>query len=736
MQDFLTTGFTAEEHKQFLLLPEGPELFEYLGKISEPLRLRDFHNHTLGLGLPEFNPPVQMSPILSFLAMPIRHRGQSTGVIYLGDKSKGREFSSEDEEALAMFASQAATVIANARRHRDEQRARADLEALVNTTPVSVLVFDAKTGELKSVNREARRIVGDLHEPDRAAEDLLDELTVRRADSRETSLAEFPLSQALQVGETVRAEEIVLQTPDGRSVTTLVNATPIRSEQGEVESVVVTLRDMTPLKELERMRAEFLAMVSHELRTPLTSVKGSITTLLDPTAFLNPAETLQFHQIIDAQTDRMRELIADLLDVARIESGMLSVFPKPTEVANLVSEANNAFQSGGGKHALHIDLAPDLPRIMADRLRMIQVLSNLLANAARHSSNASPIRVSVSREGLLVVISISDKGKGIPAASLPHLFRKFSRIDAEDQGGDTGLGLAICKGIVEAHGGRIWAASDGPGLGTTITFTVPTVEEPGNVPPAKPTQPSTRSSSQALKERVRILAVDDDPQALKYVRDALSKAGYTPIVTGDPQEALALMYEKKPHLVLLDLMLPGTDGIELMQEILAIDEVPVIFLSAYGQDHFIARAIDMGAADCVVKPFSPTELTARIRGALRKWAGPDPLEPFVLGELVIDYVTRQVTLAGERVRLTAIEYRTLVELSRNAGQVLTYEYLLKKIWGVEGYGDLRPMRTVMSTLRRRLGDDADNPIYIFTEPRVGYRMAMADTRKTEPPESL
>ena len=101
------------------------------------------------------------------------------------------------------------------------------------------------------------------------------------------------------------------------------------------------------------------------------------------------------------------------------------------------------------------------------------------------------------------------------------------------------------------------------------------------------------------------------------------------------------MYEKRPHLVLLDLMLPGIDGIELMQEILEIDEVPVIFLSAYGQDQIIARAFDMGAADYVVKPFSPTELAARIRGALRKWVGPDPLEPFVVGELVIDYVTRQ-----------------------------------------------------------------------------------------------
>ena len=231
---------------------------------------------------------------------------------------------------------------------------------------------------------------------------------------------------------------------------------------------------------------------------------------------------------------------------------------------------------------------------MADRLRMIQVLNNLLANAARHSPEALPISVRTSREGLLVVISVSDKGKGIPAANLPQLFRKFSRLDAENQGGDTGLGLAICKGIVEAHGGRIWAESDGPGQGTTISFTVPAVEHPEKSSAAKPTQPSHRSSSQAVEERVRILVVDDDLLALRYIRDALTKAGYTPVVTGDPQEALNLMYEMKPQLALLDLMLPGTDGIEPMKEIQEISAVPVIFLSAYDQDHFIARAIDTG----------------------------------------------------------------------------------------------------------------------------------------------
>ena len=736
VQDFVTHGVTSDAARMFWTMPHHTKFFEHLGKISEPLRVKDFQGYVRQLGLPEFNPPVEISPILSFLMAPILHLNELAGHIYVGEKGEGREFTREDEEVLVVFASQAALVIANARRYREEQETRAYLETLINTSPVGVAVFNAKTEELVSYNREMARMCEGLRTPGDSLEQLMKTMTIRRADGREYTLAEVPVGQSLLDEGPVPAEEIVYSVPDGRSMAALVNGTPIRAQDGEIISFVFTLQDMTPLKELERMRAEFLAMVSHELRTPLTSVKGSITTLLDPSASLNPSETQQFHRIIDTQADRMRELIADLLDVARIESGTLSVFPKPSDVAALVEEADSAFRSGGGEHDLHIDLEPDLPWIMADRLRMVQVLSNLLANAARHSSDRLPIGVRAAREGLLVVVSVTDRGKGIPAASLPHLFRKFSRLDAEEQGGDTGLGLAICKGIVEAHGGRIWAESDGPGLGTTVTFTVPTVEQPGNVAPVRPSQPSTRSAPPALKERVRILAVDDDLQALRYVRDALAKAGYTPIVTADPQEAPALMYEKRPQLALLDLMLPGTDGIELMQELLAIGEVPVIFLSAYGQDQLIARAIDMGAADYVVKPFSPTELTARIRGALRKWSGPDPVEPFVVGELVIDYITRQVTLAGERVRLTAIEYRTLVELSLNAGQVLTYEYLLRKIWGVKGYGDLRPMRTVISTLRRRLGDDADNPIYIFTEPRVGYRMASADAREVNPSGSL
>ena len=149
----------------------------------------------------------------------------------------------------------------------------------------------------------------------------------------------------------------------------------------------------------------------------------------------------------------------------------------------------------------------------------------------------------------------------------------------------------------------------------------------------------------------------------------------------------------------------------------------MIFLSAYGRDELVARAFNLGAADYVVKPFSPTELAARIAAALRRQASPEPLEPYLLGDLAIDYAERRVTLAGTLVHLIPMEYRLLAELSANAGRVLTYGRLLERVWGERGGGDLRPMRTIV----RKLGDGADSPGYIFTEPRVGYWMPQGGT---------
>ncbi len=213
------------------------------------------------------------------------------------------------------------------------------------------------------------------------------------------------------------------------------------------------------------------------------------------------------------------------------------------------------------------------------------------------------------------------------------------------------------------------------------------------------------------------------------MREALSKSGYVPVVTGDPHEVPTLIEEHRPQLVLMDLVLPGIDGIEVMKRILEDTVIPIIFLSAYGHEEAIARAFDAGADDYVIKPFSPTELTARIRAALRKrpaQASPAPLTPFVLGNLTIDYAARKVAVEGHTVRMTDIEYRLLVELSINAGRILTYNYLLERIWLAWGSTDNRRLRSAVKNIRRKLHDEASNPTYIFNEPRVGYRLGMPE----------
>ena len=150
-------------------------------------------------------------------------------------------------------------------------------------------------------------------------------------------------------------------------------------------SVIATMQDMTPLEDLERLRAEFLGMVSHELRTPLTAIKGSAASALSSTSPLNPAEAYQFFRIIDQQADHMRSLINDLLDVTRIETGTLSITPEASSMAFLVDQAMAAFRGGGAGNRVEVDLPPDLLPVAADGQRVVQVLVNLLSNASKYS---------------------------------------------------------------------------------------------------------------------------------------------------------------------------------------------------------------------------------------------------------------------------------------------------------------------------------------------------------------
>ena len=724
VREFITSGITSEERQLLGSLPKGLGLLGYLNEIQEPLRLADLTRHPRSVGFPENHPPMR-----TFLGAPIKHLGEPVGNIFLTEKEGGEEFSEEDEETLVMFASQAAIAIGNALRYKEERRARDEMEterrrlaALVESSPVGVMVVDAATRTFASVNQEAERILGMSPEPGSTLVRYHEVAIYRRMDGKKYEGHERPLARALDRGEVVRAEEILFDLPDGRTVTTLVNATPIYSDDGSIVSAIAVIQDMTPLEELERLRNEFLAMVSHELRTPLTTIKGCTSVVLGSSDPLDTSEVLQYFRMIDEQSDHLRGLVNNLLDMTRIEAGALSVTPKPMDVKSLVDEAKTAFLRRGVRNTVEVDLDPDLPPIAADRRRITQVMDNLLSNAAKYSPDFSTIRVTGSREGFHVAISVTDEGRGVPSNQLAVLFKKFSRVDdggSEGRVAGEGLGLSICKGIVEAHGGRIWAESDGEEHGTRITFTIPEAADAAREAP-------THALAAAQGDRVRILAVDDEPQVLWLLRNILSDQGYSLLGTGNSDEMMRLLEAEQPHLVLLDLIVPGTSGFELMGRIREVSEAPIIFLSANDQEENVVKALAMGADDYIVKPFSSTELLARVASSLRKrraTGAATPRRPYRLRDLAIGYADRSVTVSGSPVPLSATEYRLLFELSISAGRVLTRDHILQQVWGPEYSGDGELLRATVKNLRRKLGDDANDPRYVFTEPRVGYRMA-------------
>lgn len=660
----------------------------------------------------------------------IRLRGERIGsveVCYLEERPESDEgpFLKEERSLLNAVAGRLGRIV---QRKRAEEALRERLEVLVDTSPVGVLVADAGSGRVSLANREARRIFGFPRRPEDRLQSYEQAAVSRRPDGEAYAAEELPLQRALGRGERVSAEEVVLEFPDGRTVPTLVSAAPIYSAHGNIMGAIAVIQDITPLEEAEKLRSEFLGIVSHELKTPLTAIKGAAATALGSPEPLGAEETRELFQIIDEQGDRLRDLVNNLLDMTRIEAGRLSVSPEPTDLRAVLDEAEANFIRGGHSRELEIEVPDDLPSVNADSGRIVQVVGNLLANAARFSPPTVPIIIEVEHDSVSATVHVRDRGRGIAKEKLHHLFKKFARLH-EDEGeklSGSGLGLAICKGIVEAHGGRIWAESAGEGQGATFSFTLP-IASSASVTTLSDTARSAVHLRKVTRrgERTRLLVVDDEPQILRYFQRTLNEAGYEPIVTGDPSQVARLVELEEPDLILLDLVIPGISGFDLLRHIREFSNAPIIIVTASEREEDTVRALKMGADDYVTKPFSPTELFARIEAVLRRRVSPDLLEdrpPFALGDLTINFSERRVTVAGRPVSLSATEYKLLYELATHAGRVLTHDQVLQRVWGSEYQGETGLLRSFVALLRRKLGDDARSPRFIFTEPGVGYRI--------------
>jgi signal transduction histidine kinase/DNA-binding response OmpR family regulator len=350
-------------------------------------------------------------------------------------------------------------------------------------------------------------------------------------------------------------------------------ATAARLDEDDAGGDVVwTLRDATERARLERLKTEFVATASHELRSPLTSIKGFME-LLSAGEGLD-ARQREFVDIVLMSTNRLVDLVNDLLDVARLEAGRMEVHRRPVDVAETAAEvaALMAPRLESKQQELEVAISPGTPRALADPSRLRQILTNLLTNAHLYSEEHGRLGLRVFPAPAGVRVEVSDDGRGMMPEELEHVFQRFSR--GKDSAGTpgTGLGLSIVKSLVDLHGGTIDVAST-PGEGTTFTITLPSVPATGEL--ALPRH--------ALQGR-RVLVVDDEHDVARLIAARLAPYGVECEVALSGEQALALLREERFDAVTVDILMPGMSGFELLRELRgdpALSGLPVVVVSVF-----------------------------------------------------------------------------------------------------------------------------------------------------------
>ena len=349
--------------------------------------------------------------------------------------------------------------------------------------------------------------------------------------------------------------------------------------------------------ETESLRNTLLASISHDLRTPLAVITGAASTLTRHGAVLDQATQRGLAASIEEQAREMSNLISNVLDLMRLESGRIELQCEAHSLEDLVGTALHRIEVRLRDRPVDIDLPADLPDVQVDPILVTQVLTNLLDNAAKFTPPGTKIRIAAVADGRFVRVVVEDEGPGLPSGDPRLLFEKFQRGRDESAVVGAGLGLAICRAIVTAHGGDITAGPRARG-GARFEFTLP------SAPAATMTQ--------AMHQ---ILVIEDEPGIRAVLRVLLEAEKFRVIEAGTAERGEIEARTHKPDLLLVDLGLPDADGLAVVRRVRKWSTVPIVVLSARTMESQKIAALDAGADDYVTKPFSAPELLARVRAA-------------------------------------------------------------------------------------------------------------------------
>jgi PAS domain S-box-containing protein len=515
--------------------------------------------------------------------------------------------------------------LADSRRRRNEALRESEdrYRVLFDMSPVAVYSIDS-SGVIQEFNRVAAELWGREPALGDTDERFCGSFKLFRPDGSFMPHEQCPMAQVVsgEISE-ARDAEVLIERPDGSRITVIVNIRPLKGSNGEITGAINCFYDITErfriererqqqadaLADLNRRKDEFLAMLGHELRTPLASIRNGVEILR---RFGRDEQKAQpATEMMQRQGEHMARLVDDLLDMSRIARAKIELRKEPVELASAVHHAVEAvrpFCESMG-HELTVTLPPEPMYLNADRVRVGQVVSNLLNNAFKFTDKGGRIWLTAEREGNQVVIRVQDTGVGIAAEQLPRIFGMFAQADTslERSRDGLGLGLTLVKNLVEMHAGTVEARSAGIGQGSEFVVRLPLLSGPA---PSLSREPSSVKPVTTVPRR--ILVVDDNQDSADSLATLLRLTGHEVHIAHDGLEALERAAALQPEVILLDIGLPRLNGYDAARRIRGQQPhrpPTLVALTGWGQEEDRRRTKEAGFDAHLVKPVDFAALT-------------------------------------------------------------------------------------------------------------------------------
>ena len=492
-----------------------------------------------------------------------------------------------------------------------------------------------------------------------------------------------------------------------------VSFAPVGDRAGGVTGTVAVFRDFTFEAEVDRMKSDFVSIVSHELRTPLTSIKGYLDLISIGAAGPVTKQQKSFLAIARDNAERLNELVTDLLDISRIESGKTELNVQVVSIREVIEVAATALKREFDDRGLSLvlNLPTDLPEVFGDPNRISQIMTNLLSNAYKYTARGGAT-VQARRTSVAIQVDVVDTGFGISAEDQANLFTRFFRVDdpAVRQQPGTGLGLHITKSLVEMHGGQIWLQSE-PGVGSTFSFTLPLpaglVHEvaPGE---ARTPEAAPQPTVVALPAGPWILVVDNEPDVAHLFRFQLEKEGYRVSVVTQGSRVLDIARQLQPELITLDLLM-DTDGLTILSQLKADPQtanIPVVIVSVVPDAE---KGMALGAVDYLVKPLKEGQLLTCVQRVLDQLSGSSHGKILVVDDErdIVGWLTQVLTHYGFSVTEAYDGVQALEALASDKPDLILLDLKMPRM---DGRATIRRLREQEET--------RSIPVIVFTATKL------------------